>query len=172
MAICVACNCRDKVSSYCANCEVSFCDDCWDKQPAHKSKKHTKADGDRWEKLREILDPPTDLHRLAALHGQDQDTKWFGVKKDRKGGSKFEDTGRYANLMTESGQFSTTARYPQLVAFIGDTSMLRLLEPPVAHVKHRCGQKYIGKNSGFTRTGGCEHSVQRVSFSRRRIDQQ
>ena len=51
-----------------------------------------------------------------------------GVTKDDMGEVKFEDHGRYSSLMAHSPAMSGSDgnKYPQLVSFIGVTSMFNL----------------------------------------------
>jgi len=157
-AVCADCRHPNKLSSFCASCGCSFCDTCWEIQPAHRhdlarpgQSRHLKANQGRWEKLQEILEPTTDTRQVEALHRDDEETKWFGVRKDRHGRSKFEDTGRYASLMVESGRYGASNRFPQLVSFIGETSEWLLLETNAADCTSRCWQEHPRQDADLPR---------------------
>lgn len=111
-------------TNFCAHCEASYCDSCWEKQPLHrKDSSHHKTDATRWYRVREILEPPVNEHDLIELHTQDVATKWFGVEKNEATGeSDFNETNRYASLLASNAKQVNTRRYPLLVSFIGDTS--------------------------------------------------
>ena len=113
---------------YCVSCDCSFCDTCWDKQPAHKPRKrgadgygHEKIDKLVVERYRDILEPSSNSEEQDALHRDDEDTTWFGIGRSRAGDPIFEDYGLYATLMVESLSEARFVRYPQLVSFIGQT---------------------------------------------------
>lgn len=132
-------SCSDKrqLTFYCVNCDCSFCDTCWDKQPPHKPNKrgsdghaHEKLDRLVVERYRNILEPPSSTEEQDALYKDDEDTTWFGIGRNQAGDPVFEDYGRYATLMAESLLLTPRVRYPQLVSFIGQTgksSQFRLL---------------------------------------------
>ena len=118
-------SCTDKAQPtyYCAQCDCSFCDTCWDKQPAHKPKKrgadgraHEKIDRLVVERYRNILEPISD-----SQEQDDEDTTWFGVGRNEADEPVFEDYGQYATLMAESHSEAHKIRFPQLVSFIGQT---------------------------------------------------
>ena len=113
---------------YCAQCDCSFCDTCWDKQPAHKPKKratdghaHEKIDRLVVERYRNILEPSSNTQGQESLHKDDEDTTWFGIGRDQADDPVFADYGRYATLMAESLSEAHKLRYPQLVSFVGQT---------------------------------------------------
>lgn len=132
-------SCHDKgqLTFYCVNCDCSFCDTCWDKQPAHKPKKrgfdghaHEKIDRLVVERYRNIFEPPSSIDKQDALYKDEEDATWFGIGHNRAGDPVFEDYGRYTTLMAESLLPTPKVRYPHLVSFIGQTgksSQLRLL---------------------------------------------
>jgi hypothetical protein len=82
---------------------------------------HEKTDKTVYERLKNILQPPSDAQELTQLHIEDEDTTWFGIEKDVGGQPIFQDHGRYAALMAETKQPGTSVRYPQLVSFVGQT---------------------------------------------------
>ena len=113
---------------YCAQCDCSFCDTCWDKQPAHKPKKrgsdgraHERIDRLVVERYRNILEPTSDSQEQEYLHKDDEDTTWFGVGRNEADEPVFEDYGQYATLMAESLSETHKIRFPQLVSFVGQT---------------------------------------------------
>lgn len=117
---------------YCVNCDCSFCDTCWDKQPPHKPNKrgsdghaHERIDRLVVERYRNILEPPSSINEQDALYKDDEDTTWFGVSRNRAGEPVFEDYERYATLMAESPSLVPRVRYPQLVSFIGQTGKVK-----------------------------------------------
>jgi hypothetical protein len=113
---------------FCIHCDCSFCDECWDKERAHRPGKrgpdghaHEKTDLLVVERYRDILEPSSDPNEQQALHKDDEDTTWFGIGRDMLDAPIFEDYGRYAALMAESLTARFPVRYPQLVSFIGQT---------------------------------------------------
>lgn len=115
---------RNQRSFYCDQCDCSFCDICWDKQPAHGPKKrglHERIDSSVVERYRDILESSLNGQEQEALHKGDEDTTWFGISRNRADDPVFEDFGRYATLMAESLPPTPMIRYPQLVSFIGQT---------------------------------------------------
>ena len=116
---------------YCAQCDCSYCDTCWDKRPAHKKKKrgthghpHEKIDRLMVERYRNILEPSSNVQEQEGLHKDDEDTTWFGIGRDQADDPVFEDYGQYASLMAESLSEAHKVRYPQLVSFIGQTGTI------------------------------------------------
>ncbi|KIX92899.1 uncharacterized protein Z520_11375 [Fonsecaea multimorphosa CBS 102226] len=114
----------------CSACSgISFCNECWPKQAAHKAKttnlgnrSHVKEDRATILMIRSILEPPMDPQEIRNLHDKDQGTRWFGVVKSSDGRkSEFYDFGRYGQMMLDSRPLGGAARYPKLVSFIGDT---------------------------------------------------
>ena len=123
-----SCRGRDQRTFYCVHCDCSFCDTCWDKQPAHKPNKrgsdgqaHEKIDRLVVERYRNILEPSVSVQEQDALHKDDEDTVWFGIGRNGADEPIFEDYGRFAMLMAQSLSNAIRARYPQLVSFIGQT---------------------------------------------------
>ncbi|KAL8777571.1 MAG: hypothetical protein Q9213_007807 [Squamulea squamosa] len=113
---------------YCVSCDCSFCDTCWDKQPAHRPKKrgadgygHERIDKLVVERYRSILEPSSNAEEQEALHRDDEDTTWFGIGRDDADDPVFEDYGRFAALMQDSLPRPGAVRHPQLVSFIGQT---------------------------------------------------
>lgn len=125
------CHDKDQLTFYCADCDCSFCDTCWDKQPAHKPKKrglnshaHRKIDRLVDERYRIIFEPPsTSTDEQDALYKDEEDATWFGIGHNRAGDPVFEDYGRYTTLMAESLSPTSIVRYPHLVLFIGQTGI-------------------------------------------------
>ncbi|KAK0829036.1 hypothetical protein LTR73_004670 [Friedmanniomyces endolithicus] len=116
---------------FCVDCDSGFCEHCWDLQAQHKlgkvardGYKHEKAHYGMLKVYQDILQPPATPGQLRQLHDDDTDTLWFGVTKDESGVPRFEDHGRYASLMANSPSTSgtNTAKYPQLVSFVGVTN--------------------------------------------------
>lgn len=111
-------------SFFCHQCDCSFCDLCWDKQPAHGPKKrglHEKIDRLVVERYRNILESSSSIQDQHVLHKEDEDTTWFGIGRNGADDPIFEDYGRYAALMAESLPVTPMVRYPQLVSFVGQT---------------------------------------------------
>ncbi|KAL8906193.1 MAG: hypothetical protein Q9171_006376 [Xanthocarpia ochracea] len=113
---------------YCVSCDCSFCDICWDKQPAHRPRKrgadgygHERIDKLVVERYRSILEPSSNAEEQEALHRDDEDTTWFGIGRDHVDGPVFEDYGRFAALMQDSLPRPGAVRHPQLISFIGQT---------------------------------------------------
>ncbi|KAL8765647.1 MAG: hypothetical protein Q9209_007327 [Squamulea sp. 1 TL-2023] len=113
---------------YCVPCDCSFCDICWDKQPAHRPKKrgadgygHERIDKLVVERYRSILEPSSNAEEQEALHRDDEDSTWFGIGRDDADEPVFEDYGRFAALMQDSLPRPGVVRHPQLVSFIGQT---------------------------------------------------
>ncbi|KPI35954.1 Calcium-independent phospholipase A2-gamma [Cyphellophora attinorum] len=108
---------------------MSFCDDCWPRQPAHKAntaklfdRPHVKEDKATILLIKSIMEPPVDEEEVRKLHKQDQDSRWFGVVKSTPHAkSQFHDFGRFDELMADSRPLLGSDRYPKLVSFIGDT---------------------------------------------------
>ena len=116
---------------YCLECDCSFCDLCWDRQPAHRPKKtgatrrqHERIDRTVVEKYQDILEPTSNRDEQAQLHDLDEDTTWFGVGRDEAGDPSLQDFPRYASLVAASMSEEHEIRYPQLVSFIGQTGLL------------------------------------------------
>ena len=65
--------------------------------------------------MRAKLEPPQGEAKIRELHRQDEGTKWFGVIKNSRHSTRFEDTGRYTELIAESRPTSGAVRTPQLV---------------------------------------------------------
>ena len=87
-------SCHDKgqLTFYCVNCNCSFCDTCWDKQPAHKPKKrgfdghaHEKIDRLVVERYRNIFEPPSSTDKQDTLYKDEEDATWFGIGRNRAG---------------------------------------------------------------------------------------
>lgn len=123
-----SCHNKGQLTFYCVNCDCSFCDTCWDKQPAHKPKKrafdgyaHEKVDRLVVERYRNIFEPPSSIDNQDALYKEEEDATWFGIGHNRAGDPVFEDYGRYTTLMAESIMPTPKVRYPHLVSFIGQT---------------------------------------------------
>lgn len=132
----LSCPDRKQRSFFCHQCDSSFCDICWDKQPAHRPNKrglHERIDRLVDERYRNILESSSSDQDV--LHKEDEDTTWFGIGRNRDDDPIFEDYGRYATLMAESLSATPIVRYPQLVSFIGQTgkssqlSLLALYSP-------------------------------------------
>ncbi|KAK5360276.1 hypothetical protein LTS13_010366 [Exophiala xenobiotica] len=131
ISLCEGIGCRtpnDVQRSLCLSCGSTYCDVCWFKQGPHQPGKvgidglpHKKTDKTVYERLKNILQPPSDAQELTQLHIEDEDTTWFGIEKDVGGQPIFQDHGRYAALMAETKQPGTSVRYPQLVSFVGQT---------------------------------------------------
>jgi len=133
---CATCDDPAKPTYVCNLCSHCFCDDCWDKQLAHKpgdrglvGLPHDKIKPEVYERLKEALDPPrlTEEQR-EAQHDEDEGNKWFGVNGPVLQANLwrpiFRDYGRYASIMTESYTPKYPIRYPQLVSFIGHAGTL------------------------------------------------
>lgn len=176
-----SCPDKGKLTFYCVNCDCSFCDTCWDKQPPHKPNKrgsdghaHEKIDRLVVERYRNILEPPSSIDEQDALYKDDEDTTWFGIGRNRAGDPVFEDYERYATLMAESLPQTPRVRYPQLVSFIGQTgkpSQLSLLLY-ISLTNCRSGEKYRRKDAH--QSSGHEgqfSSESHVSITRCRICQ-
>ena len=127
--------CEDKaqLTFYCADCDCSFCDTCWDKQPAHKPRKrgldrhaHKKIDRLVDERYRNIFEPPSSsIDAQEAVYKDEEDATWFGIGRNRAGDPVFEDYGRYTTLIADSLLPRPKVRYPHLVSFIGQTGQSR-----------------------------------------------
>ncbi|KAE8444662.1 hypothetical protein EG329_014318 [Mollisiaceae sp. DMI_Dod_QoI] len=98
--------------------------------------------------LKAILDPSSSPDQIRKLHQQDETTKWFGVSRSEqinpvtgKCAAIFRDYGRYATLMAETRPSNGTARYPQLVSFIGQTNAGKstLIKMLISHGKRKLG---------------------------------
>jgi predicted acylesterase/phospholipase RssA/energy-coupling factor transporter ATP-binding protein EcfA2 len=113
----------------CSPCGLTFCDQCWDKQRAHKKVRAQNQGGIPHEKtnpavaktIETTLEPILSDEEQEKLHVQDQDTFWFGAGKDEQDDMVFQDHGRYANLMAEQSSRKRKLRYPALVSFVGQT---------------------------------------------------
>ena len=125
------CRGKDQRTFYCVHCDCSFCDACWDKQPAHRPNKrgtdgqaHERIDRLVVERYRDILEPSVNAQVQNALHKDDENTTWFGIGRNEADEPIFEDYGRFATLMAQSLSNPLKTRYPQLVSFIGQTGIL------------------------------------------------
>ena len=134
---------------YCVSCDCSFCEVCWDKQPAHKPKKrgadgygHERIDKLVVERYRSILEPSSNAEEQETLHREDEDTTWFGIGRDRADDPVFEDYGRFAALMQDSSSKPGVIRHPQLVSFIGQTGNCLSTERRNLLIDLRCWEKY------------------------------
>ena len=81
---------KDQRPFYCVHGDCSFCDTCWDKQPAHKPNKrgtdghaHERIDRLVVERYRNILEPSSSTQEQESLHKDDEDTTWFGIGRNR-----------------------------------------------------------------------------------------
>lgn len=112
----------------CSYCGMNFCDQCWSKQPQHRSGRtgpdglpHEKANPAIVKRLKDILTPPPGYTEQQSLHVEDQDTTWFGLGRNSQNAPVFQDYGRFATIMADSNTGEFKYRYPQLVSFIGQT---------------------------------------------------
>ena len=123
-----SCGAQALPTFYCAQCDCSFCDICWDKQPAHRPRKrgtdgqaHEKIDRLVVERYRNIFESTSDSQEQENMHKDDEDTTWFGIGRNKADEPVFEDYEQYATLMEDSLSEAHKIRYPQLVSFIGQT---------------------------------------------------
>ena len=98
-----SCESRNRFTYFCAQCDCSFCPQCWPTQPAHRPNKkpHEQTDRVLVEKYRRILEPSSDDQEKHDSHKLDGDTTWFGIARNQDDESTFEDYGRFVELMAE-----------------------------------------------------------------------
>ncbi|OCL07767.1 FabD/lysophospholipase-like protein [Glonium stellatum] len=120
--LCEVCQDTQRDSSFCIRCDANFCDECRSQQFVHKrgGPGHEKADYRVVKKLREILEPTTNLEKLQSIHRADDETTWFGITRDANN-PVFQDYGRYTAVMAGSFPKAAGERFPHLVSFIGQT---------------------------------------------------
>jgi len=124
------------VLSWCSNCCIVLCDDCWDKAPGHKPQKvnplacgiranHHKVPLETASMLASLMTPTSNT---ASDHVDALESKWFGVTVSQQGdgddmekhqGVHLDITSRYRELSMDSK--STEHQFPALVSFIGET---------------------------------------------------
>lgn len=72
-----------------------------------------------------ILGPEISIDEQRHLHMADESTTWFGVTREPGELPIFQDHGRYATLMSDTGPRGNfehhDIRYPGLVSFVGQT---------------------------------------------------
>lgn len=112
----------------CVACGMMYCDECWDRSPAHRFQlagrrragfAHEKSDPKVARKILGILDTEhCTAARQALLHEQDSETCWFGIMQNPDSGAlSFGDLGRYAHLAKQLSQGQVT-RFPAIVSFV------------------------------------------------------
>ncbi len=86
---------------------------------------HEKTSRDLALKIKGILEPSLDSAMEEELHTADESTTWFGIVREHGEFPIFQDYGRYANLMSDTGPQGNLehhgTRYPGLVSFVGQT---------------------------------------------------
>lgn len=156
---------------FCWRCQTTFCDQCWESQPAHRQGRprnqggipHEKSNPDVAKKIEKILESALNDEQQAMLHVQDEDSSWFGTGKDEHDDLVFQDYGRYANIMAEKSARHRRLRYPALVSFVGQTgagksTLVRLLIELCSSSKERLQVPVVGSVShSDTPTSGDVH---------------
>lgn len=86
---------------------------------------HEKTSRELAIKIKEILEPDMSASKEEELHTEDEGTTWFGIIREQGEQPVFQDHGRYANLMSDTGPQGNfdlhSTRYPGLVSFVGQT---------------------------------------------------
>jgi len=89
---------------------------------------HEKTSRELAIKIKKILEPDLNGAIQEELHTQDENTTWFGIIREDGELPIFQDYGRYATLMSDTGPQGNLehheTRYPGLVSFVGQTGML------------------------------------------------
>ncbi|KAF8241567.1 hypothetical protein K440DRAFT_569550 [Wilcoxina mikolae CBS 423.85] len=125
--LCAGCETDLKVS-WCNRCDITLCNECWDKQAAHKGKHkrqsglggtHQKTDLRIRDILHSILHPVAE-NEQDGIHWRDYNSKWFGVSSEGEVAS-LSTTNRYRELTMDADCELSFLRYPSLISFIGET---------------------------------------------------
>lgn len=130
--LCEGCERFHTLQAYCNVCGCIFCPTCWAAQIPHR--RNHLAPGnipheqtDRWLalKIQSILKPELSPASEEQLHIEDENTTWFGIIREQGELPVFQDYGRYASLMLDTGiqrnPQNYDIRYPGLVSFVGQT---------------------------------------------------
>ncbi|CAI6249812.1 unnamed protein product [Periconia digitata] len=135
------CDCCDRTAAdifFCNVCNTNLCEKCWSFQAAHRKQRlapgeipHEKTNATVARKIQRVLVQPSNDENRTQLHGDDEQTAWFGIERPDGSAPIFQDYGRYASLLSETeedwnSQFQTTqlgrdSRTPSLVSFVGQT---------------------------------------------------
>ncbi len=114
---------------YCNLCDLTFCEDCWNRCTPHRKGTlcpggvpHEKTDHYVALKIRHTFECLRTDEEEEHLHQNDRVTTWFGVMRDKLEKPMFHDYGRYAALMEGVGKGHETC-YPSLVSFVGITDL-------------------------------------------------
>ncbi|KAI9158039.1 Calcium-independent phospholipase A2-gamma [Paramyrothecium foliicola] len=139
-----SCECdKEEDLVFCTGCNEYYCESCWGRRRAHKDKNslgpggipHEKVDPEIVESVNECMAEPEDENDEKQQHEDDQDTTWFGLDRDMGGEPVLSEYRRYAAIMMDGASETTSARYPGLVSFVGQTgagksTLIRLLIDP------------------------------------------
>lgn len=126
LTICIICHSNVNSSSFCSACGASFCERCWATQIAHRpgSKAdalHERSDPEITKRLQGILTPSTNPDTQKQLHLEDSETTWLRYIRALHQEPELHEYPRYKKLMQDSFTSEWTGRWPQFVAFIGQT---------------------------------------------------
>lgn len=130
--VCEVCGKQTSDQAYCNICQYIFCGKCWQTQLTHANKQrapgnipHEKTEYKVAVKIKNILESEVSAVDEEKSHLEDESTTWFGVIRDTGELPVFQDYGRYASLMSDTGSLESVenleARYPSLVSFVGQT---------------------------------------------------
>lgn len=132
---CDECNVPKPQIWKCLQCDLHFCDTCWDEEKPHRPGRagqvHEKLDTDVYSRLKKTFrfnhnhssNLATDGQQVE-LHQTDTDTTWFALVKQtgKQGGCHdLQPTDRLDEIMLDSDTGLFEDRYPQLVSFVGRT---------------------------------------------------
>ena len=82
---------------------------------------HERSDPEITKRLQGILTPTTNPHTQRQLHLEDSETTWLRYFRAPLQEPELYEHATYKKLMQDSFTSEWTERWPQLVAFIGQT---------------------------------------------------
>jgi hypothetical protein len=123
--------------SYCITCEVEDCksrrycsvhSSCWDQHlPRHHklAERYQQIDPLSQLFVRAVTHSESNVEKVRQVHEQDENARWINVRRNEAGRLEFYISDRFmkACCYSPSGENETSNAYPNLVSFVGDTSV-------------------------------------------------
>ena len=117
-------NCEDCESpqsnnvSWCQDCKMRFCENCWPRAPPHKRKikGHEKVDLETLYMLQSLMGKKENDRQE---HLQAEGSRWFGINFN--GPVALDITERYRKIAMANTDIRHREAYPALVSFVGET---------------------------------------------------